>query len=76
MKNEAQQGRFVIHYTCNSPPHHVLKKNGLESLGDKYQTQPREHIKIPEELLKKKGLFSEDPIILYINCEKLMRDLK
>lgn len=68
--------RYIDHYTCNAPNEKTLTKNGLKPVGDEYKKAPREYIRIPLSLLKRKRLFSEDPIVLYQNCERLMRDLK
>ena len=68
----------IIHYTCNSPSKKVLDKYGIKLLGDQFGCKDaREVIEIPREVYTKSGLKdTSNKMILNINLEKLMRELK
>jgi len=67
----------IIHYSCNSPSIDVLKKYGIEALGENFDSDPTEIISIPYFLYEKRGYSFKncDAQVLKINCEHLVRDL-
>lgn len=70
---------YVDHYTCNAPSKKILEQyrfEGIIAVGEEYKGDQRAYIRIPIDLLKKRGLYSPDLTALYINCEKLIRDLE
>ena len=71
-------GNYILHYTCNAPEQNVLDKYEIISVGKEYGCKdPREVLKIPLNVYKKKGfenILNKD--VLKLNLEKLIRKLK
>lgn len=52
----ATKSGFVVHYTCNAPSLKVLKRYGIETMGEAFGcADDREVVKIPEKLYKRFG---------------------
>ncbi len=60
----SEQGKMVVHYTCNPPDERMLKFFGIKPIGQKFGRQPREVLAIPIELIQEMGYKSVDPITI------------
>lgn len=68
----------IMHYTCNSPPADVLKRNSIRPAGGDFNCiNPNEVLIIPLSIYNKYGFHeTSDREVLRLNLEKLMKNLK